>query len=127
MILIYNFISYFGLIFRLFQKIDRNGDSYVSAHELRALILGIQIKHTGLDEDDFTIRIIEEFDVSDDSQLSEEEFVNGLSNWLISAKDSLHFVSLGKHKLSSINSKVYIIFNTLVEYLLSLTTRFNGH
>ncbi|PON57406.1 Parvalbumin [Trema orientale] len=93
------------VIKEIFRRIDKNGNSYISTTELRALILGIQIEHTGLDEEDFVTRVMEEFDVSGDSQINEAEFVKGLSKWLISAKDSLKFVSQDKQNLFNISSQ----------------------
>ncbi|PQM34904.1 uncharacterized protein Pyn_21330 [Prunus yedoensis var. nudiflora] len=75
-------------ICRLFHKLDKNNNTYISSHELRALILGIQIEEVGLDDDDYAAKVMEEFDISGDSQIAETEFVNGISKWINPAKPS---------------------------------------
>ncbi|KAL5774337.1 hypothetical protein ACOSP7_011894 [Xanthoceras sorbifolium] len=87
---------------RLFCKIDKNKYSYISSDELRALILGIQIEEVGLDEDDFEAKVMEEFDISGDSNINENEFVKGLSEWL-TKKTSEEHQSLSRRKESKKN------------------------
>ncbi|KAJ9168759.1 hypothetical protein P3X46_020250 [Hevea brasiliensis] len=72
----------------LFHKINQNDDAQISAAELRALIHGIQIQQVGLTEDDFASKIMEEFDISGDSSISETEFVQGMSKWIREANVS---------------------------------------
>ncbi|KAF2303958.1 hypothetical protein GH714_025182 [Hevea brasiliensis] len=76
------------LLRKLFHKIDQNNDAQISAAELRALIHGIQIQQVGLTEDDFASKIMEEFDISGDSSISETEFVQGISKWIREANVS---------------------------------------
>ncbi|KAK9936490.1 hypothetical protein M0R45_013330 [Rubus argutus] len=45
------------------QEIDQNHNTYISAYELRALILGIQIGEVGL-ESDYVEKAMEDFDLS---------------------------------------------------------------
>ncbi|XP_068325509.1 sodium/calcium exchanger NCL2-like [Pyrus communis] len=66
----------------LFHRIDKNHNTYISADELRALILGIQIEAIGLDDDDYAEEVMKQFDLSGDAQIAETEFVNGLSKWI---------------------------------------------
>ncbi|XP_021832535.1 sodium/calcium exchanger NCL1-like [Prunus avium] len=77
-----------SIIQGLFHKLDQNNNTYISSHELRALILGIQIEEVGLDENDYAAKVMEEFDISGDSQIVETEFVNGISKWINPAKPS---------------------------------------
>ncbi|XP_062094371.1 sodium/calcium exchanger NCL2-like [Humulus lupulus] len=94
------------VIKEIFHRIDENGNSYISTAELKTLILGIQIEHSGLDEQDFVTKVLKEFDISGDSQINEAEFINGLSNWLISSnKDAFKFVSQAKQKFLNIISE----------------------
>ncbi|CAL2251873.1 unnamed protein product [Prunus armeniaca] len=77
-----------SIIQGLFHRLDQNNNTYISSHELRALILGIQIEEVGLDDDDYAAKVMEEFDISGDSQIVETEFVNGISKWINPAKPS---------------------------------------
>lgn len=67
---------------RLFEKMDKNGDRYISTEELEAFILGLQIQEVGLCEKDFVSKMMEEFDVTGDFHICELEFIHGLSRWL---------------------------------------------
>ncbi|CAN6689717.1 unnamed protein product [Malus baccata var. baccata] len=66
----------------LFHRVDKNHNTYISADELKALILGIQIQEIGLDDDDYAEEVMKQFDLSGDAQLTETEFVNGISKWI---------------------------------------------
>ncbi|CAN6553153.1 unnamed protein product [Malus baccata var. baccata] len=66
----------------LFHRIDKNHNTYISADELRALILGIQIEEIGLDDDYYAEEVMKQFDLSGDAQIAETEFVNGISKWI---------------------------------------------
>ncbi|KAJ4849192.1 hypothetical protein Tsubulata_037077, partial [Turnera subulata] len=74
-------------ISKLFNELDRNKDSQISADELRSLIVGIHIEEIGLNEDDVVSHVMEGFDANGDSNLSKDEFVQGLSSWLSKAND----------------------------------------
>ncbi|CAN6553151.1 unnamed protein product [Malus baccata var. baccata] len=75
-----------SIIKGLFHRIDKNHNTYISADELRALILGIQIEEIGLDDDDYAEEVMKQFDLSGDAQIAETEFVNGISKWINPAK-----------------------------------------
>ena len=75
---------------------------------MRALILGIQIKEVGLNEDDYEAKVMEEFDISGDSHITENEFIKGVSKWLNKAQQSAHNQGHDKPKFFNSNSKVNI-------------------
>nr|XP_011460597.1 PREDICTED: uncharacterized protein LOC101307679 [Fragaria vesca subsp. vesca] len=68
-------------ILEVFSRIDQNHNKYISEYELRALILGIQIRDVGL-EIDYLEKAMKNFDKSGDSRISEKEFVDGISKWV---------------------------------------------
>lgn len=70
------------MFFRLFKAIDENGDGYLSAAELKALIVGIQFEELDLDEDDAVTKIMNDFDSSKDFKLDLSEFTEGVTRWL---------------------------------------------
>ncbi|XP_039034607.1 sodium/calcium exchanger NCL1-like [Hibiscus syriacus] len=74
---------------RLFHKIDKKNNSFISSAELGAFILGIQMEEMGLDEEDFQNKIMQEFDTSGDSNIKGTEFVRGISNWLNKANNDV--------------------------------------
>ena len=99
--LLYEFIC------RIFHRIDKDNNSYISTLELKALILGLQVEETGLHDHDFVSRVIEQFDATGDTKISEAEFVKALSNWLIAAKDdSANDIPKKKQKLFASKEKV---------------------
>ena len=75
---------------------------------MRALILGIQIKEVGLNEDDYEAKVMEEFDISGDSHITENEFIKGVSKWLNKAQQSANNQGHDKPKFFNSNSKVNI-------------------
>lgn len=62
----------------------------------------------GLSEDDYEAKVMEKFDISDDSHISETEFVQGVSNWLDQAQLSANDQGHDRSKVSDNNSKVKI-------------------
>ncbi|KAF3965098.1 hypothetical protein CMV_010686 [Castanea mollissima] len=81
------------VIERLFKTIDQNSDGKLSAAELRALVVGIQLEEIDLDIEDAVAQVMEDFDKSHDSQVDVDEFVTGISRWLNRAR---HFARSGK-------------------------------
>ena len=78
-----------GSHIRLFEKIDENGNGYLSAAELRALITGIRFDEIDLDKDDAVEKVMKDFDtITPDSQVDLGEFLAGISRWLNEAKRS---------------------------------------
>ncbi|GAB4846527.1 hypothetical protein Ancab_025532 [Ancistrocladus abbreviatus] len=70
------------VIERLFHAIDVDQDNHLSAAELRAFVLGMQLEEMKLDEDDLVKKLIKDFDTHPDLQISLEEFKTGISRWL---------------------------------------------
>ena len=91
---------------RLFHRIDKNNNSRISSTELRAFILGIQIEEVGLDEEHFETNVMEEFDMSGDSNINEAEFIRGVSNWLNKANNDVNDHAQGERRLFHISAKV---------------------
>ncbi|TXG55070.1 hypothetical protein EZV62_020326 [Acer yangbiense] len=81
-----------AVIQKLFKTIDENSDGYVSATELRALIIGFQFEDIDTNIDAAVERIVKDFDTSRDSCIDIQEFVTGMSRWLNKAKraDAIH-------------------------------------
>jgi Ca2+/Na+ antiporter len=73
---------------KLFASIDTNGDGYLSAGEMKALIIGIHFEEMDFNKDDAVKKIIQDFDISHDGRIEEEEFANGLNKWLIEARQA---------------------------------------
>ncbi|XP_059662699.1 sodium/calcium exchanger NCL-like [Cornus florida] len=69
---------------KLFKMTDSDGDGYISAPELRALIVGIRFEKIG--EDDAADKVMKDFDMSEDSNIDLQEFTNGILKWLEEAK-----------------------------------------
>ncbi|XP_058091919.1 sodium/calcium exchanger NCL1-like isoform X1 [Magnolia sinica] len=76
----------FTVLRKIFHGIDQDSNGLLSASELRALIIGIQLEVIDLDMDDAVKKIMDEFDVSGDGHLSEDEFLKGISKWLEEAQ-----------------------------------------
>ncbi|KAK1378644.1 sodium/calcium exchanger NCL [Heracleum sosnowskyi] len=74
------------LIRQIFHGIDKNKDGYISPAELRVLIIGIKLEDDGFIRGDYADKVKEAFDMSGDSNINEEEFVAGLSKYLLNAQ-----------------------------------------
>lgn len=70
----------------MFHTIDQDHDGYLSATELRALIIGVRFDQIELNKDDAVEKLMQEFDTSRDSRVDIHEFFNGVSKWLNVAK-----------------------------------------
>ncbi|CAI0377647.1 unnamed protein product [Linum tenue] len=73
---------------RLFAIMDENSDGYLTANELRALVIGIQLEERHTDIDDAVYHVLKEFDTSHDTLIDKDEFTKGVSKWLEKAKNS---------------------------------------
>ncbi|KAK4778717.1 hypothetical protein SAY86_006245 [Trapa natans] len=73
---------------KIFRVIDENGDGYLSASELRALLVGLRFEELNLEGEDALTKIIKDFDTSSDFQLDMLEFMEGISKWVNRAKIS---------------------------------------
>lgn len=74
------------VIDKLFCTIDQNNDGYLSAAELRALIIGVRFDQIELNKDDAVENVMKEFDTSHDDRIDADEFFVGVSKWLNVAK-----------------------------------------
>ncbi|GKV02061.1 hypothetical protein SLEP1_g14544 [Rubroshorea leprosula] len=74
------------VIEKLFQTVDENHNGYLSASELRALMVGIRFKEIDWDKDDAVDKVMKDFDTSNDNLISKAEFVAGVKKWLSKAK-----------------------------------------
>ncbi|WOH11903.1 hypothetical protein DCAR_0831399 [Daucus carota subsp. sativus] len=74
------------LIRQIFHGIDKNKDGFISPTELRVLIIGIKLEDDGFIRGDYADKVKEAFDITGDSNINEEEFVAGLSKYLINAQ-----------------------------------------
>lgn len=71
---------------RLFETIDQDKDNHLSRTELRALIIGIRFDEIELDKDDAVDKVMKDFDTNLSNTISLDEFIEGISKWLIKAK-----------------------------------------
>ncbi|KAK8496982.1 hypothetical protein V6N13_128565 [Hibiscus sabdariffa] len=76
------------IIRKLFHAIDENHDGALSHSELKALIIGIRFEEIDLDKDDAVRKVMLDFDTSLDSLVQEEEFIKGITKWIIEAKQT---------------------------------------
>ncbi|KAI5661804.1 hypothetical protein M9H77_21127 [Catharanthus roseus] len=76
---------------KLFNTIDENSDGYLSATELRALIIGIEFEEVNLDEHDAVDEVMREFDQSHDNRIDITEFSRGITKWLSEVKRSSRY------------------------------------
>ncbi|XAR56495.1 hypothetical protein NMG60_11037011 [Bertholletia excelsa] len=70
----------------LFERIAGNGDGTISLHELRGLIAGISFEDLNFDQNDAADRMMRDFDKKNDNEIDCNEFVDGISRWLLEAK-----------------------------------------
>ncbi|WCJ32229.1 sodium/calcium exchanger family protein / calcium-binding EF hand family protein [Euphorbia peplus] len=71
---------------KLFHSIDASKDGYLSASELKALILGIRFEEIDFDKEDAADKLLLDFDTSRDNKISFDEFAVGISRWIEEAK-----------------------------------------
>lgn len=83
----------------MFDAIDENKDGYLSAAELRALIIGIRFEEIDLNHDDAVSKVLKDFDASDDSLVDIKEFIHGVEKWLNEAKRVRSGADPGPHTL----------------------------
>ncbi|MCL7028187.1 hypothetical protein MKW94_000135 [Papaver nudicaule] len=78
------------IIKELFHKIDQNQDGFFTSQEIRGHIIGVQFEEVGLKKDDFLDNVMEEFDNYADVHIGEDEFIRGISSWLLKTKQSAY-------------------------------------
>ncbi|KAF8409001.1 hypothetical protein HHK36_005072 [Tetracentron sinense] len=88
------------VIKKLFKTIDLNSDGHLSDSELRALIIGIQFEAIDLDKNEAVEKVMKDFDTSNDSHVDEDEFVKGISKWILDAKRSVVSANNGMKVIS---------------------------
>ncbi|XP_011000241.1 PREDICTED: uncharacterized protein LOC105107868 [Populus euphratica] len=71
-----------NVVKKLFHTIDENGDGYLSASELKALVIGIRFEEIDFDKDDAVSKLMKDFDTSFDNRIDLGEFTNGIKKWL---------------------------------------------
>ncbi|XP_044507194.1 sodium/calcium exchanger NCL2-like [Mangifera indica] len=64
---------------RLFEKLDHDGNNFISQQELKELIVDIKFGKFPLNADEAVAKVIEELDTSGDRLINEEEFVSGIA------------------------------------------------
>lgn len=79
----------------LFNKIDKDRSTSVSAAELRVLLLGVKMDEDDSSTDRDVENILESFDTTEDGRITEEEFIKGMTR-LVS--------DLAEHKLKHIKA-----------------------
>lgn len=77
-------------LYRIFQGIDNDGDNYISSAELRVLIIGIKLEDDGFVRGDYADKVREAFDMDGDTNINEDEFVEGLTKYLLDAQKSVN-------------------------------------
>ncbi|OMO92399.1 Calcium-binding EF-hand [Corchorus olitorius] len=74
---------------RLFEKIDSDGDNWISQQELREVIMDVKFGKVPWNADEVVAKVIEELDTRGDKRIDEEEFINGISRWLKTSKNEV--------------------------------------
>lgn len=69
---------------RLFEKIDRNRDNFISQSELKELIMNIKFVKASMEVEEAVALVIEELDIDKDRTINEKEFVVGFEKWFSS-------------------------------------------
>ena len=67
---------------RIYTGVDVDHDGQVSKTELKTLLVGMQLQSDGEISDDFVEKVMEQFDVSGDEFIQEDEFVRIMTKWL---------------------------------------------
>ncbi|KAK7324696.1 hypothetical protein VNO77_28459 [Canavalia gladiata] len=75
------------VIQKLFESL-KNSDGYITAKDLRTLLIGMHFEEKDMDIDEAVAGIMLDFDKSHDSRIDMEEFVRGIVRWLQKAKHS---------------------------------------
>ena len=68
----------------MFEEVDSNGDNCVSQAELKKLVTSLHFGKA-VDEEEAVNKIVQDFDINSDNMISEEEFVDGFTKWVLSS------------------------------------------
>lgn len=96
---------------RLFEKVDLDHDNRLSHSELKKLVEAIQFGTVNLNVDVAVEELIEELDTDGDHLINKEEFVEGLSKFLIANSNK---VSISNHSTAFILRVLNHIHNALL-------------
>ncbi|KAL9689230.1 hypothetical protein QQ045_033664 [Rhodiola kirilowii] len=75
-------------IAQLFQKLDKNSDDKISADELEALFLGVQLKEMDSKNKNFVTNLMKQFDISKDNSVTIAEFIRRMKQLLNGSSDT---------------------------------------
>lgn len=96
----------------MFEQVDTNGDNHVSRSELDKIVKEIHFGKT-VDVEEAAAKLLQDLDLNRDDEISENEFVEGLSKWINSnssktanSKSSAH----GTHQVFPFFLKKLTIF-----------------
>ncbi|KAK6919144.1 EF-hand domain [Dillenia turbinata] len=87
------------VIENLFRSIDEDSDGYLSAKDLKTLMMGIRFQEMDMEMADAVAMVMEDFDTSGDASIEKNEFIKGISKWVNKAKRSAMFAH-GRGSLS---------------------------
>ncbi|KAG6419217.1 hypothetical protein SASPL_121433 [Salvia splendens] len=71
-----------GVVCSLFNQIDKDRSTSVSAAELRVLLLGVRLDEDDLSTDRDVENVLESFDTTGDGRINQEEFIAGMTKLL---------------------------------------------
>ncbi|EYU44995.1 hypothetical protein MIMGU_mgv1a002795mg [Erythranthe guttata] len=75
---------------RLFGETDSDGDKVISFAEFKAFLQEIKTRKFQSDEENTAAEIMKAFDTNNDQQITEEEFVQGMTKLLDDTKDAMN-------------------------------------
>lgn len=110
--------------YRLFDAIDENKDKHLSAGELKALIIGIRFDEIDLNQDDAVNKVLQDFDTSNDSLISLQEFRSGIQKWLdVARREGAVIDGAGPQTMKLLNDYHKVSFNNHISMLLPFSTQ----
>ncbi|KAJ1423128.1 Sodium/calcium exchanger membrane region [Sesbania bispinosa] len=73
----------------VFREIDQDGNSGISASEVKELLLKNRVTETNIDEEKEIKEVLNIFDLDGDQTITKDEFVSGFTKWLDQTKHAL--------------------------------------